>query len=381
MTPAPDPLPGRLREAAGRDADRGFRAPGRANLIGEHTDYNDGFVLPVALEMSTYLLGRAGGGEVRLRSLEASGEVVVDVSTGAGPAEGWGSYVTGVVRALLEASVPIGGFEGVIASDVPVGSGLSSSAALEVAVASALVRGSLDPVRLAEICQRAENEYVGVRCGIMDQLTSAAGREGHALLIDCRSHDLEPVPVPGDLSVLVIDSAVSRGLGDSAYNERRAQCEEAARALGVPALRDATVDDLERGARAMDEVVYRRARHVVTENARVHESAEALRAGDAEALRRLFEDSHRSYAQDFEASSSEIDRLVAVAGATPGVVAARLTGGGFGGSTVNLVVSERAQEAARHIVQRYAVATGLRARAWISRASPGAGPLAVGASG
>ncbi len=245
-------------------------------------------------------------------------------------------------------------------------------------VGSALERDPIDPVRLAEICQRAENEYVGVRCGIMDQLTSAAGRAGHALMIDCRTHEVEPVPVPDHLHVLVIDSAVSRGLGDSAYNERRAQCEAAARALGVQALRDVALGDLEAHENDMDEPVFRRARHVVTENDRVRETAGALRSGDEDSLRRLFEESHRSYAQDFEASTPEVDRLVDIAMATPGVIAARLTGGGFGGCTVNLVAAERAHDAARRIVQRYALATGKRSRTWVSRAADGARAMAAG---
>jgi hypothetical protein len=253
-------VPARLAEAAGTGAEVAFRAPGRANLIGEHTDYNDGFVLPLALEAATWVCGRRVDGVARLRSLEQPGEVEVDLASGDGPEQGWGRYVTAVVRALRDAGVALRGFEGVLASDVPIGAGLSSSAALEMAVAWALLAEERPAHELARICQRAENRYVGVRSGIMDQLASAAGRPGQALLIDCRSLELEPVPVPDTLRVVLLDSAVQRQLGDSAYNERRAQCEQAAAALGVAALRDADPELLEAHAAELDPVVYRRAR-------------------------------------------------------------------------------------------------------------------------
>jgi galactokinase len=342
------------------------RAPGRANLIGEHTDYNEGFVLPVALELSTYVVGRRSNRLV-LRSLDESGTAVIDTATGAGPLQGWGRYATAVVRALMEARYRPADFEGVIASDVPVGAGLSSSAALEVALATALVP-ELGGNDLAKICRRAENHFVGVQCGLMDQLSSVGGVEGHALLIDCRDYSVSPIPLPESLTVLLIDSAVGRGLATSAYNDRVAQCRRAAETLGVESLRDAALGDL---ARLEDPVLRRRARHVMSENARVLETAGALRAADAARLRHLFAESHRSYARDFEASTAEIDDLVAIAAGTEGIVGSRLTGGGFGGCTVNLVDPARAGKAAAAIVAEYGRRTGRRARTWLSE--PGAG--------
>jgi galactokinase len=362
--------PERLWRAAPARADVAARAPGRANLMGEHTDYNDGFVLPSALQLDTWVIGRRGGAEVRLRSLDEEGDAVVDLGSPEGSREGWARYVAAVVCALRDHGLEVAGLEGVVASEVPAGAGLSSSAALEVALALALAPDPPDAVTLAHICRRAENHYVGVRTGIMDQLASAAGREGHALLIDCRDDSIEPIPVPDDVAIVVVDSMIRRGLDASGYNERRAQCEEAARLLGVRTLRDASPEDLE-GAR-LDAVVARRARHVVTENARVLEAADALRRADLVRLGELFAASHRSLVDDYEVSLPELDSLVGAARDAPGVVAARLTGAGFGGCTVNLVAAARATEAAHAIVDEYGRATGRRARWWVSRPGPGA---------
>jgi len=364
----------RLAEAAADRCEAAFRAPGRANLIGEHTDYNDGFVLPLALEEATWVCGRRADGVLRLRSLDLPGEVEVDLATGDGPEEDWGRYVTAVVRSMRDAGVALAGFDGVLASDVPLGAGLSSSAALEMAVVWTVLAEERPPHELARIGQRAENHYVGVRSGIMDQLASAAGRAGHALRIDCRSLEIEHVPVPDDLRVVLLDSAVQRELGGSAYNERRAQCEEAAAVLGVAALRDADEELLERHQDDLAPVVYRRARHVVTENARVLEAVAALRAGRVGDLGPLFAASHRSMADDYQASTPELDRLVELAAATRGVLAARLTGAGFGGCTVNLVEVGRAAPAAVEVLDRYRAATGRQGRWWASRPADGAGP-------
>jgi galactokinase len=366
-------LPPRVAEAAGPGAWLAFRAPGRANLIGEHTDYNDGFVLPVALEPATWVCGRPADGVLRLDSLDRPGTVEVDLATGAGPTEGWGRYVTAVVRALRDADADLRGFAGVLASDLPLGGGLSSSAAMELAVAKAVLASDLPDVELARICLRAEDHYVGMHVGIMDQLASAASRAGHALLIDCRSLALRPVPFPRSLRVVVLDSAVPRELADSEYNARRAQCEQAASALGVAALRDADPEMLERHRQRLDEVVYRRARHVVTENARVLVAAAALEEGRVAELGPLFAAAHRSMAEDYEASLPELDLLVSLAAETGGVRAARLTGAGFGGCTVNLVEVDRAEAAAAEILDRYQAATGRQGRAWVSTPADGAG--------
>jgi galactokinase len=343
------------------------RAPGRANLIGEHTDYNEGFVLPVALDLATYIAGRRAG-SLRLRSLNESGDIEIDVTSGEGPERGWGRYATAVVRALLEAGHHPTGFEGIVASDVPVGAGLSSSAALEIALAVALAP-DLRGLELARICRRAENHFVGVACGLMDQLTATAAVEGNALLIDCRIYEVTPVPLPESLAVLVVDSGVSRDLASSAYNDRVRECRAAARELGLNSLRDASEADLER---LESPILRRRARHVLSENRRVLDVASALGTGATSPLHDLFAESHQSYARDFDASSAAIDTLVDIAAGTDGVVAARLTGGGFGGCTVNLVDAIFAENAAQSILREYRSRVGLRGRAWITGAGPGA---------
>jgi galactokinase len=358
------------------EADVVVRAPGRANLIGEHTDYNLGYVLPVALELATYLAAKRRPGVVQLRSLSEPEEVTIDLEHPDAPIEGWGRYVAAVVRVLLDEDLPVEGLEGVIGSSVPTGAGLSSSAALEIALATALTPG-LDPVRKAELCRRAEHDYVGVQVGIMDQLASAAATEGHALLIDCSDNSIEHVPIPQDLIVLVVDSGAGRELQTSAYNDRRNDCEEAARALGASSLREVTLARLEEGRGTMSANAYHRARHVITENERVLATVKALESSDFDEVGHLFAASHRSYAQDFEASLPEIDVLVDIARATPGVIASRLTGGGFGGCTVNLVRREAAESAAPAIVATYQDRVGASARSWLSEPAGGASELDI----
>jgi galactokinase len=349
------------------------RAPGRANLIGEHTDYNDGLVLPVALELQTVIRGRPSPGIVRLTSDAYPGQVEIDPATGEGPMEGWGRHATAVVRALLDGNRSPRGLVGHVSSDVPAGTGLSSSAAFEVALALALSPEPMRAVDLAGVCQRAENHHVGVRSGIMDPLVSAAAVADAALFIDCRSLEMEPVPVPDGLRILVVDSGQRRELTAGDYNRRREECEAAAASLGVPSLRDVTIDQLE--PVRLPGSLLRRARHVVTENARVLAAREALRRDDRQALRSLFADSHRSLAQDFAVSTPELDVLVEIASATPGVVASRMTGAGFGGCTVSMVDADAAASAAAGIIDAYGRRTGRIARAWVSRAAAGAIPL------
>jgi galactokinase len=361
-------LPPRLAAVLPSEAELLARSPGRANLIGEHTDYNDGFVLPVALEMQTVVGGTRRDG-LRLRSLEEPGTVEVDLADATGPTTGWGRYVTAVVRVLLEEGLPLRGLDGVLASDVPVGTGLSSSAAIEVAVALAILAEPIAAVRLAQLCQRAENVHVGVRSGIMDQLASAASHAGHALFIDCRSLEISHVPVPDALRVLVVDSGQKRELASGEYNRRREECEEAARLLGVASLRD--VDDVTR-TEALPEPLRGRARHVITENERAVATVDALRGDDRHMLLQLFAESHRSLATDFAVSTPELDALVEVATATPGVVASRMTGAGFGGCTVSLVESDLATDAAERVARDYSARTGRVARWWVSRAAAGA---------
>jgi galactokinase len=317
------------------------QAPGRVNLIGEHTDYNDGYVLPSAIpQRTTVELRPTGDAGVRVRSaaLPADAEQAFTVGHEA-PGRGWLDYVQGVVWALRRAGFLVGGFEASIRSDVPMGSGLASSAALEVALLRALrdafALDDLDDVRLAHVAQDAENGFVGARVGIMDQMASSLAAERTALFLDTRSLAFERVPLPARADLVVINSGIAHGHAGGEYNRRRAECEAAARLLGVPALRDVATTDLDRVA-ALPPPLDRRARHVVTEDQRVLEAVAALRAGDLAALGGLLDASHASLRDDFEVSIPPIDALVALAQAEPAVFGARLTGGGFGGSVVLL---------------------------------------------
>jgi galactokinase len=354
------------------------RAPGRVNLIGEHTDYNDGFVFPVAIDRAVWIAGRARGDRlVHLHSLDFGDQATVDLAAPEHRRGHWAEYVAGMAWALADAGVPTPrGVEGVMAGNVPVGAGLSSSAALELAVARALLaaagdEASWDPPRVARIAQRAENAWVGVNSGIMDQMISAAGRGGHALLIDCRTLETRAVPM-GSEAVVVLDTGTRRGLVDSAYNERRAQCEAAARHFGVPALRDVDAATFAARAHELDDVTRRRARHVVTENARTLAAAEALAAGDAAAAGRLMDESHASLRDDFEVSRRELDVIVELARAQPGCYGARMTGAGFGGCAVALVAPDAADALAREVAARYEAEVGITPAVYVCAPSEGA---------
>ena len=331
------------------------RAPGRVNLIGEHTDYNDGFVLPLAIDRAVWIaLSPREDARVEVHSLEFSKTRAFDLN-GFGKGEGWLEYLKGTAWALQEAGYDLAGWEGVSSSDVPRGSGLSSSAALELATARAFASVSdlsWNPSNMAKLAQRAENEWVGVSCGVMDQLASAAGQEGRALLIDCRSLDIEAVPLPEETAVVVMDTKTQRGLVDSAYNERREQCEEAARAFGVDALRDVSVERFEAEEDKLDEVTRRRARHVISENARTLEAAEAMKQGDAKRLGELMNESHTSLRDDFEVSSEALNAMVECAW-DAGCYGARMTGAGFGGCAVALVAQADADAFAKEVASCY----------------------------
>ena len=361
------------RVATALDDGRGvrwFRAPGRVNLIGEHTDYNEGLVLPVAIDRSCVVAARPAE-TVRVRSLDAGTAVDLDPHGSFDPAgvrPGWGRYVAGVVHELAALGRPAVGMDTVLASDVPLGAGLSSSAALEVACAvalAALADWTATSPFLAEACRRAEELATGVPCGIMDQLAAAAGVAGHALLVDCRTLDVRAVPLPPGLAVVVVHSGVARSLAASAYAERRRACEELARRLGVTALRDATESQV------ADEPL---GRHVVGENARVLQAAEALEEGDLDRLGRLLAASHASLRDDFRVSTPELDVLVDEL-VRAGARGARLTGGGFGGCAVALCDEAEADAIARLATTRYADRTGLEPRTFRCRAVDGAGPL------
>ncbi|MCA9973344.1 MAG: galactokinase [Anaerolineales bacterium] len=352
------------------------RAPGRVNLIGEHTDYNDGFVLPLAIERAVWIALRPRADDaVRLRSLDFADTAVFNLAHFE-PGSGWAEYVKGVAWALQDAGYALQGWEGVMAGDVPVGAGLSSSAALELAAARAFTAVAglrWDPAAMARLSQRAENRWVGVNCGIMDQMISAAGQAGHALLIDCRTLDTAAVPLPAETAVVILDTATRRGLVDSAYNERRAQCEAAAAFFEVAALRDVTSAQFALRAAGLDAVTRRRARHVVTENERTLAAAAAMRQGDAARLGQLMNASHASLRDDFEVTNDALNQMVALAQRQPGCYGARMTGAGFGGCAVALVAADAADAFARTVAAAYAETAGLQPQVYVSAGAAGAG--------
>lgn len=341
-------------------------APGRVNLIGEHTDYNGGFVLPIAIpQKTTATLARRKDTLVRAWSADYREGGVLEFELGREePRKLWIDYVAGMTSELAREGLGLSGFDVAFESQVPVGSGLSSSAALEISLARAVRAAfalALDDVAMARIGQRAENRFVGAPVGIMDQMAASLGDPQTALFLDTRSLAFERIPIPSGAEVVVIDSGISHSHASGQYRARRAECEEAARALGVRQLRDVGEEDLPRVAR-LPEPLARRARHVVTEDARVIEAVGAMRAGDLERLGVLLDDSHASLRDDFEVSTAEIDRLVALARRQAGVYGARLTGGGFGGSIVVLARAGAGRAAAARTVEEYGDSGHPRAR-------------------
>jgi galactokinase len=340
-------------------------APGRVNLIGEHTDYNGGFVLPIAIPQRTRVRLRPRDDQtVEARSTGVAPEASTYQLGNETPGAGWVDYLQGVTWALAEAGFSLRGFAATISSDVPPGSGLASSAALEVALLRALRQAfslDLDDLKLALLAQRAENEFVGARVGIMDQLAANLADTHSALFIDTRDLRYERVPWPADAELVVIHSGVTHALraGGGDYNTRRAECEQAAERLGVHHLRDLNVDDLPR-VEELPEPLNRRARHVVTENARVLEAVEALRRGELDRLGSLFVASNASMRDDYEVSTSEVDLLVELACAQPEVFGARLTGGGFGGAVIALVRQGQAPLVGQRVCDTYAARSGCR---------------------
>ncbi|RME52658.1 MAG: galactokinase [Caldilineae bacterium] len=359
-------------------------APGRVNLIGEHTDYNDGFVLPVALERDVRVIFRPRPDRrVRLYALEFDNWAEFDLDGMKFEEEiFWSNYAMGVAWALEELGIPLRGLEGVISGNVPRGSGLSSSAALEIACAKAFLTASdalhaLDGPQLAQAAQRAENEFVGVNCGIMDQFISALGQEGHALLIDCRSLDYQAVPFPGGASLVIGNTKASRSLANSAYNERRAQCEEGVRLLKqalphITALRDVSSEELAAHKDLLPEVVYRRCRHVVGENERVLATVDALEQGDLVAVGHLMDASHVSLRDDYEVSSEALNAMVDAMHNGRGCLGARLTGAGFGGCAVALVEKGCEEAVKEAIFAGYSRAMKIWPEVYISAPSQGA---------
>jgi galactokinase len=373
-----------FQTAFGFPPERLVQAPGRVNLIGEHTDYNDGFVLPCAINFGTLIAASARTDQL-FRVVAADYQNEVDEFRLDQPIEPradklWANYVRGVVKYLQVHGLVLRGADLALSGDVPQGAGLSSSASLEVAVAQAAktLHGfdNLSPADMALIAQRAENQFVGCNCGIMDQLISARGEAGSALLIDCRSLETKAVPLPADLAVMIVHSRVRRGLVGSEYNTRRQQCEAAATSFGIKALRDLDLATLVAHGTGLDSTVFRRARHVVTENQRTLDAALALAAGDLRHMGVLMAASHVSMRDDFGITVPAIDELVTILqqaiGANGG---ARMTGGGFGGCAVALMPLEKVAAVRQAVETLYRAPSGEAGTIYVCQASAGAGPV------
>jgi len=354
------------------------RAPGRVNLIGEHTDYNDGFVLPAAIDRAIYVAARPRADWlVRLVSVDFDDETTFALDALADPAlPAWSKYPRGSIWWLREHGYDVPGFDAVIGGDIPIGAGLSSSAAVEVVMLElglALAGREMAQVQKALAGVEVEHEFIGMPCGVMDQMASALGVKDHALLIDCRSLETKTIPLPAGVSVVILDTAKKRGLVDSEYAARRAQCEQAAAILGVPALRDATLEQLEAAKDQLGDVLYRRAKHVITENRRVLVVAMALRAGGLKTVGDALRDSHASLRDDYEVSAPELDIMSELANAQPGCWGARMTGAGFGGCAVALVRSEAVEAFVQAVGPAYQARTGLTPQLYVCQAAAGSG--------
>ena len=370
-----------------KTAPRLFRAPGRVNLIGEHTDYNDGFVFPAAIDFYTQVAAAPRSDrKIVVRSENYNEDVGLDLqSSNPKPKKHWSDYVFGVALMLMNAGHAITGADLLIESNVPLGAGLSSSAAVEVAVATALLGVSglvVDRLQIALLCQRAENEFVGARCGIMDQFISAHAKADTALLLDCRSLDYQIFPIDSGITLVACNTMVKHDLASGAYNERRAECEEGVKRLHkflpqIRALRDVTHEELDRYAGELPEIVVKRCRHVVTENERVTQAAICLRNHDPLGFGKLMAESHRSLRDDYEVSCEELDLMVEIAGRAKGVLGSRMTGGGFGGCTINLVRSENVSQFNELISTEYQNKTGHAPEIYVSRPAGGAEEISI----
>jgi galactokinase len=359
-----------------------YRAPGRVNLIGEHTDYNDGFVMPAAIDFSTWVaIALRNDRRLSIRSENFSDTAEIDLDEPPTRGRGhWSDYPFGVAVKLEQAGHRLRGANLLVRGEVPIGSGLSSSAAIEVATGFALLDSSgaqIDRMELAKLCQRAENEFVGMRCGLMDQFVSCFGQMDHALILDCKSLEYKPLPLPQDVKLVVCNTMVKHELASSEYNARRAECEEGVRLLSqklpyVESLRDVTTGDLQRLKNQLPEVVCKRCRHVASENARVLEACSALERRDLPTFGQLMRESHRSLRDDYEVSCEELDLMVGLADKAEGVFGARMTGGGFGGCTINLVKSDSVDTFKETVAKGYADATGREPEIYVCSAAQGA---------
>lgn len=375
------------KEHFGFEPETGVRAPGRVNIIGEHTDYNHGFVMPMALERETIILARKRPGNTLnafAATLGRSAETSLD-NRERNPQEPWLDYIVGVADELAKAGKPLTGADIMITGDVPIGCGLSSSASLEMAALAmfeTLGGFSLDGPEAAQLGQRVENEFLGLNSGIMDQFIARMGRAGHALFLDCRSFKCEHVPVsfPG-ATFVIANTCLARGLTSSKYNERVAECEEAVAALAKALkrkgthLRDFTLHELADAHTLMAGNVYRRARHIISENDRTRRACDAMRDGDAPALGELMSDSDRSLREDYEVTSPELDAMTRAARGLPGCYGARMTGAGFGGCTINLVDKDAAEEFSKRLLEEYFDQTGYKGAIITSAPAQGAGKI------
>jgi len=362
-----------------------FWAPGRVNLIGEHVDYSEGFVLPIAIDRHCAVLAAPRTDRrLRFHSQEFGETIECALTDGAAKPGHWSAYVRGVAWALTQAGEHLTGADMLIASDVPIGAGLSSSAAIEVATAFALLeinRRRLDRTRIATLCQRAENEYVSMRCGIMDQLVACCGVAGNAILIDCRTLETSAVPVDANrVRIVVANTMAKHKLVGSEYNQRRKECEDAVQRVrvrhhNVRTLRDVTWPEIESEAAAWPDTIRRRARHVTTEIARVDAAVTALRGGNIVEVGRLMSASHASLDSDFEVSCKELNAMVEIAASLPGCFGARMTGGGFGGCTVNLVAPNDVEAFVEQLAKRYRKATSISPEIYVCEPSDAAGEI------
>lgn len=359
-----------------------FRAPGRVNLIGEHTDYNDGLVMPAAVEFSTWVAASPRKDKkIVVVSQEFQGQFEFTLGKDSSPQRHWTDYVQGVAITLEHTGLHLNGANLLITSNVPMGAGLSSSAALEVATGFALTQIAgikIDLVELAKLCQRAENQFVGTRCGIMDQFISCLGEQDHCLMIDCRSLEYFKLPIPRNCALVICNTMVRHELASGEYNVRRQQCEEGLAILrrfipNARALRDVTLQQIEQFASALPELIYRRCRHVISEIQRVRDAAKALQHGELEQFGELMHQSHASLRDDYEVSCPELDVMANIASQIPGVYGARMTGGGFGGCTINLVKKTAVQQVTKNVAVEYRQKAGVEPEIYVSTAADGVG--------
>jgi galactokinase len=368
-----------------------YRAPGRVNLIGEHTDYNDGFVMPAAIGLYCWIAAAPRDDrQLSICSTNFGETITVPLEDGElEPRNDWTDYVIGTALSLQKMGHRLRGADIMISGQVPLGSGLSSSAAIEVSTAYALLDLShipIDRVSIAKACQRAENDFVGAHVGIMDQFISANGEADHALMLDCRSLDFQLLPIPENVRLVVCNTGVKHEIAGGEYNLRRAQCEEGVERLKkvlpkIHKLRDVTPEALERHKHLLPEVIYRRCRHIVLEDVRVENAAEALKSGNLELFGKLMAESHASLRDDYEVSCKELDIMVEIASAQPGVIGARMTGGGFGGCTINLVPVNAAEGFQASVAAAYQQQTGINPDIYVLTAAAGASPVSAQCDG